>query len=164
MTARRFGMKTLTLLARKGGVGKTTLAVHLAVIAATKRPLIFALATTLVMGTSGATESIVTWVDGNRLHVDCLEALRLETERTRDAWAAGSCVGYITGVVEALQAASVYGGSLSGRRACIPASVTPRQTRDVVMRFLQQNPEKRHKIALDLVVEAIDKAFPCPPR
>ncbi len=47
---------------------------------------------------------------------------------------------------------------------CIPANVTVSQSRDVVVRHLEQNPERRHREAGFLSVVALMESFPCPSR
>lgn len=44
---------------------------------------------------------------------------------------------------------------------CIPAEASNRQLQDVTVRYLQQNPGKRHESARFLVWEALMDAFPC---
>lgn len=45
---------------------------------------------------------------------------------------------------------------------CQPAGVTGDQIIDVVKKFLEENPERRHEDASALVYSALFDAFPCP--
>ena len=67
-------------------------------------------------------------------------------------------LGYVAGVVDAEDR------SRSIRGVCfqIPAQVTGDQVRDVVKRFLEQNPALRHFNAANLSASALSDAFPCP--
>lgn len=48
------------------------------------------------------------------------------------------------------------------RRACVPKKgVNIGQLADVVVQWLQTNPQARHYAAAGLVAEAVSKAFPC---
>lgn len=60
--------------------------------------------------------------------------------------------GFVDGEVAALDA----DGSI-----CVP-KVMNKQIRDVVKKFLQENPAKRHEPAVLLVLMAIAEAWPCP--
>ncbi|WP_409516361.1 Rap1a/Tai family immunity protein [Comamonas sp.] len=60
--------------------------------------------------------------------------------------------GYVKGVID----------SLNKILFCIPGAVTGGQIVDVVYNHLQANPKKRHQPAVDLTIEALQDAFPCP--
>ncbi len=70
----------------------------------------------------------------------------------------GICVGVVTAIADTLATYGVY-----GFRACFPAHSTRGQAEDVVKRYLDQHPEKRHYVAADLVAMALAEAFPCKP-
>jgi len=48
-----------------------------------------------------------------------------------------------------------------GWKACVPKNVTISQTKDVVTRWLANNPERRHYSADSLVAWALAEGFPC---
>ena len=75
-------------------------------------------------------------------------------------YASGVCIGFVAGVADTL---AVGTGILGLGRACFPEQVTEGQARDVVKRYLEQHPERRHYTAANLVAEALVEAFPCPP-
>ena len=58
-------------------------------------------------------------------------------------------MGYVLGVHETLP---IF---------CIPAGVTNRQITEVVSKYLKDHPEKLHLNASDLVIDAIQTAWPC---
>lgn len=89
---------------------------------------------------------------------------------------AGFCIGYIMGLVEG----QFWGGLLSAKAAgiqfesqdfnatlneffqhCIPQDATNEQLRDVVVKYLRNNPATRHQTARILVWQAYREAFPC---
>lgn len=56
-------------------------------------------------------------------------------------------IGYIRGVADHMP--------------CIPAEVTNGQSVDVVKKYLESNPETRHEYMGNLVIKALNKAYPC---
>jgi hypothetical protein len=87
----------------------------------------------------------------------------------------GFCIGYVIGYSEgtpwgvALAAANVRGemvpdvnnliGNVTG--SCVPADAPNSQLRDVVTKYLQENPASRHESARTLIWRAYAAAFPC---
>jgi hypothetical protein len=71
----------------------------------------------------------------------------------------GMCLGLVMGIADAMTAP----GGIFGRRACFSSEATAGQARDVVKRYLEQQPEQRHYPAVYLVVHALSEAFPCKP-
>jgi hypothetical protein len=65
-----------------------------------------------------------------------------------EGYSLGVCRGYIMGVTETAP-------------NCMPR-VTLRQIKDVVVRYLQTNPQNRQRKATDLIQEAVNQAWPCP--
>jgi hypothetical protein len=86
----------------------------------------------------------------------------------------GQCVGYVQGVgevgeVEGIAAANDAKTTLSENRGtvmgwvfCTPSKATVRQAVDVVVKFLWDNPARRHFPATVLVARALQEAWPCP--
>jgi hypothetical protein len=68
-----------------------------------------------------------------------------------------ACDAYLAGVGDAMAEEP------APRRACIPARVTGTQLRDVVIKFLREEPAKRELSGGSLTVHAFAKAFPCHP-
>lgn len=65
------------------------------------------------------------------------------------------CDAYVSGVADALAEAG------ETRAACIPASVTTQQLRDVVIKALRDQPQNREMPGGRLTVHAFEKAWPC---
>jgi hypothetical protein len=61
-------------------------------------------------------------------------------------------IGYVMGVSDATETIL----------HCSGQSVTSGQTRDVVKKWLEKNPEMRDLAANYLVIQALSEAFPCP--
>lgn len=88
----------------------------------------------------------------------------------------GFCIGYITGLYEGqywggLLATKTIGAEMDATdfnsfanrmfQHCVPPDATNQQLRDVVVKYLVDNPANRHKSARYLVWEAYQNAFPC---
>lgn len=91
--------------------------------------------------------------DGNDLLPRCQAAIRsVETSRWRDAdeaFDSGYCVG------------SVQGISYASQSVCSTRGVTNAQLARVVVKFLEDHPEKLNLNQNELVVTALSRAFPC---
>ncbi len=85
---------------------------------------------------------------GNDLYGHC---------KAPNVYEAGQCLGYIEGVIDQLEASRADGHLPE----CLPASITPAQARDVVLKFLTDNPAVREQGASVLVVQAVTVTW-CP--
>ncbi|WP_458790894.1 Rap1a/Tai family immunity protein [Yoonia sp. MH D7] len=122
----------------------------------------------LLAGFSVAQPAKAQTISGNDLHEACT---------SDDQAMAAFCVGYLIGQIEG----QFLGGLLFSQSAeddidtesfnslaniafqhCIPPDVLNSQLRDVVVRYLQDNPATRHETARFLVLEAYRDAFTCP--
>jgi hypothetical protein len=77
------------------------------------------------------------------------------------------CLGYILGVRDTLEQMADLLSQVQKRDArvfCIPSEATKGQMIDLVVKFLRENPEKRHLFSVDLIGLAFQKAWPCPNR
>ncbi|WP_297543707.1 Rap1a/Tai family immunity protein [Roseovarius sp.] len=124
--------------------------------------------TSLLCGLLGfATTSFAQQVSGNEL---------LETCTSDNQVLAGFCIGYVIGYSEgapwgvALAIASARGemagpdvnnlvGNVTG--SCVPSDAANGQLKDVVTKYLQENPDSRHESARTLIWRAYAAAFPC---
>jgi hypothetical protein len=81
------------------------------------------------------------------------------------------CVGYVIGLTDGLHIANGL-LELAGRPKtfCMPSSgdrssligvVTGPQSVDIIMGFLQRNPQRRHELTAQLIIDAFKEAFPC---
>lgn len=90
---------------------------------------------------------------GNKLLKLCI-AYRSLSPGERDYAALGRdafCLGFIAGV----QAVN------EGTKVCTPEGVTYAQTEDVVVKYLQDHPERLHESSARLVADALSGAWPC---
>jgi len=91
--------------------------------------------------------------DGNHLLRRCKEAAvaveRASWKDSHEAFDAGFCHGIIEGVV------------YTSNASCVPDDGTADQMARVVIKFLQDNPEKLNLNDAVLVELALSKAFPC---
>lgn len=72
-----------------------------------------------------------------------------------------ACQNYITGVVDAMSLVRANEPSLSPHLGCVAATAQPAQLREIVSKYIAENPESLKKPAVFAVREAILKAFPC---
>jgi hypothetical protein len=83
---------------------------------------------------------------GNNLKSDCF--------RENGTFNSGFCMGYIIGVADN-----------NSYKICAPGGqggVTQGQFRDIVKKYLNDNPAQLHRDADILVLNALQQAFPCP--
>jgi len=64
----------------------------------------------------------------------------------------GMCIGYVTGVMSVMEYINV---------ACLPVNATHSQATLVVQKYLSAHPERLHLNAEELVIDALQEAFPC---
>jgi hypothetical protein len=91
------------------------------------------------------------FVEGNEFHSWC--------SQKEDAPGA-MCFGYIVGVADGLEESVTTGGR---RTICYPSTVSLGQIRDIVLKYMADNPDKRHYPASYTVQNALSAAFPCKP-
>lgn len=77
---------------------------------------------------------------------------RIETS----AAGAGRCLGYLLAARDVLAR-----DSIEGVRACLPPTVKLQEQLDIVMRWLQANPDARAATAMGLIARALATDYPC---
>lgn len=95
------------------------------------------------------------FVDGNDLLQKC-------STRERDAayfQNQSYCMGYIVGVSDAAEFFQTAPGM--PQLVCLPSNVTSGQLKDVVVKYLQDNPAKRHEDAESLILTSLAINFRC---
>jgi hypothetical protein len=97
----------------------------------------------------GAAETVRTFVNGNDLYAYCTAS---------DPSKRGICLGYIEGMADSIS--MMQSVSSGAAVVCIPAVVAG-QARDVVVKYLQENPAHRDEAGATLVMEALHDAWPC---
>jgi hypothetical protein len=68
------------------------------------------------------------------------------------SFSAGQCQGYISGVLDAAR-------RFADTRPCLPDWLGPSQLSEIVTRYLAGHPERRHRPAVDLVLEAVGESY-----
>ena len=115
--------------------------------------LVVLILTGLASVQANAAPSMQGYFDGKRLYDDC--------HNTPDPMSQGFCIGYVSGLVDLDLA---YAGLIEGYRPqfCIRSAVNPVHLKDIVIQYLEANPEQRHYPAAGSVLMALSSAFPCP--
>lgn len=65
----------------------------------------------------------------------------------------GMCIGYVVGIMSVMEYINVL---------CLPERSTHAQATLVVQKYLSDHPERLHLGSEELVIDAIQEAFPCP--
>jgi len=81
------------------------------------------------------------------MYVDC---------RTPGTAAQVFCFGFVIGIADVME-----DNPLDGRSACIPRDATIQQVTDVVIAFLENNPDIRDFTGESLAVQALSERYPC---
>ena len=77
-------------------------------------------------------------------------------------WESGGCVGYIVGVADAFDHRHMAStGGPGGGKYCIPDSATREEIVGLVVKSLDENPDKLDSLALHLASNAFISAFDC---
>jgi hypothetical protein len=100
------------------------------------KKLIFCLALLIVLPVNA------NYLSGNELKARCVSDNYVNS---------GMCMGYITGVVD----------SYNNFVFCIPTGVTIGQMKDILKKYMDENPAKLHESAVDIVASAMKKDFSC---
>ena len=110
--------------------------------------------------------------DGNKLLRACTQAIRFtdspETlaqafRQPEQVMEAGYCLGLLRGVANMNMVWQMYTKDAS-MFFCLPPESIVNQWMRIVVRYLQQHPEKLHEEDIGLVSLAFTSAFPCPPK
>jgi hypothetical protein len=71
------------------------------------------------------------------------------------------CLGYIVGVADMVDDPLLSKVLPSQAKFCVPDKLQSNQLKDVVVSYLQNNPQERVFQAQALIVVALSKAYPC---
>ena len=71
-----------------------------------------------------------------------------------------SCLAFVMGFTHGMAAQSA--GSSTLKIYCQPGNVTYGHSRDIWVKYMQDNPAKRHEVGGVLLILSHMKAFPCP--
>jgi hypothetical protein len=69
------------------------------------------------------------------------------------------CGGYTTAIYDTINA--LEADKTVPKRHCFPPGLSRKQIRDVIVHYLQNHPEKLHRGAGALGIEALQEAWPC---
>lgn len=96
--------------------------------------------------------------DGSGLALlrDCEEGLRASGDFAR----ARHCSGVVRGAARTL-ALLQQDGRVAGGRACLPAGTPDARLVTVVVQYLSEHPDELHLPDVQLVLAAVEAAFPC---
>ncbi|HTZ58012.1 MAG TPA: Rap1a/Tai family immunity protein [Acidobacteriaceae bacterium] len=96
---------------------------------------------------------------GEKLVSECRNITVLEPGRKGNATELTRCLDYITGVVDGAMLATDK--NPSEFPACIPAQATVGDFAHTVMKYSDQHPEYKKKLANTLVLAALENAYSC---
>lgn len=124
------------------------------------------------LGASPAQARNLSAVDGEMLLTDCHVAVRMlevSPKLNSEEWAAGMhCLGFVQGIVDA---DNVWQTALSkglGSKArplvfyCVPKEASWPQLIRVLVKWLEDNPDKLDRSGYDVIGLAMSKAYACP--
>ena len=102
---------------------------------------------------------------GNSFVRQC-SAIDKETQTAAEAVNAAQCIAYVMGLDFGLRYERSYAEAVTGRKLrekyCIPGDVENGQLVRVVLKYIRSHPEDAQKPAPVLIIEALQKAYPCP--
>lgn len=87
-----------------------------------------------------------------------LEICSFESSGSNDGSDPTYCMGYIAGVVDAIRGVPLPDDMPTH---CLPPNVTLGQLRQVVVKYLEDHPEKLHYSGDAIILAALAEAFPC---
>lgn len=82
----------------------------------------------------------------------------LESCTSDDPFSTGLCLGYVSGFIGSYSFAQAAG---MRRAYCLPEAVTLKQSLDVFVAYLRDNPAKRHANGEIIWLAAMSEAWPC---
>ena len=91
-------------------------------------------------------QAVAGLMNGNRLLQEC-------RDKNTDIF----CAGFVVGVFDFID----NNQNSLNIRLCTPSGVTVEQLIDTTVKYLETNPEDRHKLAANSVAVALLLAFPC---
>ncbi len=97
--------------------------------------------------------------DGDKLVSQCRNITVLEPGKKGNAVELTRCMDYITGVIDGAMMATDK--NPSEFPACIPGQATVGEFARIVMKYSNEHPEYKHKVASTVVLAAMQNAFPC---
>lgn len=108
-----------------------------------------AVALAIVLGSNVTTAQAQGTIDTGNSYLSLCENVKGDAN-----FSSGVCIGYIQGFLDT----SVL---MRQGNSCIPAGVTNGQVWDLFVKYLQENPDKRHLPTIILLASATIEAWPC---
>lgn len=101
--------------------------------------------------------------DGNALLLQCQDAVSaVEKKQAENKIGIGLCLGLVAGVRDTMHVYNKLSTTVpEALRVCFPRQVTNEQSAQIVLKYLQNHPEKLNISYLPLVVAALSDAYPC---
>jgi hypothetical protein len=96
---------------------------------------------------------------GEKLVSECKNITVLEPGRKGSATELTRCLDYISGVVDGAMLGTDK--NQSDFAACVPAQATVGDFARLVMKFSDEHPEYKKKIAVNLILAAMQSGYPC---
>jgi hypothetical protein len=96
---------------------------------------------------------------GEKLVSECRNITVLEPARKGNATQLTRCLDYISGVVDGAMMGAEK--NPSDFPACIPAKATVGDFANLVIKFSDSHPEYKKKVAVSLVLAAMQSGYPC---
>ena len=118
------------------------------------RPMLIAVVAALVILSPSR---VIASPTGNKLYEQCKSPAGSPTYWYDDA----SCLAYIQGFIEGAISFQELWANDQPKAICLPENVTAGQMRDVVVKYLEIHPERRHLPAMMSIMTAAVQAFPC---
>jgi hypothetical protein len=111
-----------------------------------------------VVGRFAVLVAVCLAVTSSPLRAEYFETGRDLYQKCRAAGTASQvfCFGFIIGIADVME-----DNPLDGRSACIPKDATIQQVTEVVVRFLESNPDIRDFTGESLTVQALSEKYPC---
>jgi Rap1a immunity proteins len=111
-----------------------------------KREILIGLLILVVAGANAHAEGF--FDDGDTLYYTCRE----KGDKEADPFSQGACLGTVSGAWDMMRALGY---------ACKVKGVTRAQAKDVVLKYLEDHPEKRHGPAVLNIILAMEAGFDC---
>ena len=104
---------------------------------------------------------------GNDLLVDCANLIKtesIESVNKEKLLGIGYCIGLIDGLVTfnyVYEAVLEREGNSTMVQMCLPQRISTRQSAEVIVKYLQDNPNRLHQSGQALAAQALVTAYPC---
>ena len=104
---------------------------------------------------------------GNDLLVDCANLIKtesIESVNKEKLLGIGYCIGLIDGLVTfnyVYEAVLEREGNSTMVQMCLPQRISTRQSAEIIVKYLQDNPNRLHQSGQALAAQALVTAYPC---